>query len=68
MIKNGKEGKNTFFIYYISIKTTYYFNSDNLTLYMKNPFKNQNYILDKYNTGKYPGVVFQLESVICFYR
>ena len=68
MIKNGKEGKNTFFISYISIKTTYYFNSDNLTLYMKNLFKNQNYILDKYNTRKYPGVVFQLKSVICFYR
>lgn len=68
MIKNGKGGQNTFFTSYISIKTTYYFNSDNLTLHTKNLFKNQNHILNKYNTGKYPGIVFRLKSVICFYR
>lgn len=68
MIKNGKAGLNAFFIFYISIKTRHYFNKDDLPLYVKNPLKNQNHILNKYNTGKYPSVVFQLKSIICFYR
>ncbi len=39
MIKNSKAGLNAFFIFYISIKTRHYFNKDDQSLYVKNPFK-----------------------------